>query len=105
MQLYRYFVRSFTAITLCVASEQVFIVVYFVIDSVRKLVSHTLATCSTLNFIIIIVLGKIYIEIIKFPVMLNPKLLNSSLLGANVFKNTLLFLLMYSSGLMLLLFP
>jgi len=30
-------VRSFTAITLCVASEQVFIVVYFVIDSVRKL--------------------------------------------------------------------
>jgi hypothetical protein len=28
---------SFAAITLCVASHQVFIVVYFVIDSVRKL--------------------------------------------------------------------
>jgi hypothetical protein len=27
----------FTAITLCVASQRVFIVVYFVIDSVRKL--------------------------------------------------------------------
>jgi hypothetical protein len=30
-------VVSFAAITLCVASQQVFIVVYFVIDSVRKL--------------------------------------------------------------------
>jgi hypothetical protein len=28
---------SFAAITLCVASQQVFIVVYFVTDSVRKL--------------------------------------------------------------------
>jgi hypothetical protein len=28
---------SFPAITLCVASQRVFIVVYFVIDSVRKL--------------------------------------------------------------------
>jgi hypothetical protein len=28
---------SFAAITLCVASQRVFIVVYFVIDSVRKL--------------------------------------------------------------------
>jgi hypothetical protein len=48
VQLYRYFV-SFTAITLCVASQRVFVVVvvvvvvavvvvvYFVIDSVRKL--------------------------------------------------------------------
>jgi len=29
---------NFAAITLCVASQRVFIVVYFVIDSVRKLV-------------------------------------------------------------------
>jgi hypothetical protein len=38
VRLYRYFV-SFAAITLCVASQRVFIVVsvYFVIDSVRKL--------------------------------------------------------------------
>jgi hypothetical protein len=28
---------SFVAITLCVASQRMFIVVYFVIDSVRKL--------------------------------------------------------------------
>jgi hypothetical protein len=28
---------SFAAITLCIASQRVFIVVYFVIDSVRKL--------------------------------------------------------------------
>jgi hypothetical protein len=28
---------SYAAITFCVASQQVFIVVYFVIDSVRKL--------------------------------------------------------------------
>jgi hypothetical protein len=28
---------SFSAITLCVASQRVFIVVHFVIDSVRKL--------------------------------------------------------------------
>jgi hypothetical protein len=28
---------SFAAITLCVASQRVFVVVYFVIDSVRKL--------------------------------------------------------------------
>jgi hypothetical protein len=37
MQLYRYFVSQssqFSAITLCVASQQVFIIVYFVIDSV-----------------------------------------------------------------------
>jgi hypothetical protein len=41
MQLYRYFVShssEFSAITLCVASQRVFIVVvYFVIDPVRKL--------------------------------------------------------------------
>jgi hypothetical protein len=42
VKLYRYFVKqsvSFAAITLCVASQRVFIVVvvYFVIDSVRKL--------------------------------------------------------------------
>jgi hypothetical protein len=36
VQLYRYFV-SFTAITLCVASQRVFIVVYFVMDSVLRL--------------------------------------------------------------------
>jgi len=34
--LYRYFV-SFAAITLCVASQRVFIVVYFVMDSVLRL--------------------------------------------------------------------
>jgi hypothetical protein len=28
---------SFAAITLCVASQRVFVVVYFVIDSIRKL--------------------------------------------------------------------
>jgi hypothetical protein len=28
---------TFTAITICVASQRVFIVVYFVIDSVRKI--------------------------------------------------------------------
>jgi hypothetical protein len=32
---------SFVAITLCVASQRVFIVVYFVIDSVRKLLDTT----------------------------------------------------------------
>jgi hypothetical protein len=30
---------SFATITLCVASQRVFIVVYFVIDSVRKLLN------------------------------------------------------------------
>jgi hypothetical protein len=47
---------SFAAITLCVASQRVFVVVYFVIDSVRKLldtpsyhvlISPVLATCPT----------------------------------------------------------
>jgi hypothetical protein len=41
MQLHRYFVSQsseFAAITLCVLSQRVFVVVaYFVIDSVRKL--------------------------------------------------------------------
>jgi uncharacterized membrane protein len=38
---------SFTAITLCVASQRVFIVVYFVIDSVRKLLdTPTLKLCT-----------------------------------------------------------
>jgi hypothetical protein len=32
---------SFAAITLCVASQRVFVVVYFVIDSVRKLLDTT----------------------------------------------------------------
>jgi hypothetical protein len=36
VQLYRYFV-SFAAITVCVATQRVFIAVYFVIDPVRKL--------------------------------------------------------------------
>jgi uncharacterized membrane protein len=36
---------SFADITLCVASQRVFIVVYFVIDSVRKLLD-TLSCCS-----------------------------------------------------------
>jgi hypothetical protein len=44
---------SFAAITLCVASQRVFIVVHFVIDSVRKLLdtlSHfTIALFATLN--------------------------------------------------------
>jgi hypothetical protein len=48
VQLYRYFV-SFAAITLCVASQRVFIVVsvYFVIDSVRKLLD---TPCTTPEF-------------------------------------------------------
>jgi hypothetical protein len=33
---------SFAAITLCVASQRVFIVVYFVIDSVRKILDTPL---------------------------------------------------------------
>jgi hypothetical protein len=45
---------SFVAITLCVASQRVFIVVYFVIDTVRKLLdtplyliaSYCLCVCS-----------------------------------------------------------
>jgi hypothetical protein len=40
LQLYRYFeslVVSFATITLCVASQRVFIVVYFVVDLSRKL--------------------------------------------------------------------
>jgi hypothetical protein len=44
MQLYRYLwvsLVSFAAITLCVASQRVFIVVSFVIDSVRKFWIHT----------------------------------------------------------------
>jgi hypothetical protein len=55
VQLYRYFV-SFAAITLCVASQQVFIVVYFIIDSVWKLLDtplyvayHTQQTCRFFN--------------------------------------------------------
>jgi uncharacterized membrane protein len=32
---------SFAAVTLCIASQRVFIVVYFVIDSVRKLLDTT----------------------------------------------------------------
>jgi hypothetical protein len=35
---------SFAAITICVASQRVFIVVYFVIDSVRKLLDTPLHT-------------------------------------------------------------
>jgi len=47
VQLYRYFVSQysqFSAIILCVASQQVFIVavVYFIIDSVRKLLDTPL---------------------------------------------------------------
>jgi uncharacterized membrane protein len=41
---------SFAAITLCVASQRVFIIVYFVIDSVRKL----LDTLSYLRIVLII---------------------------------------------------
>jgi uncharacterized membrane protein len=40
VQLYPYLVSQsskFAAITICVASQRVFVVVYFVIDSVRKL--------------------------------------------------------------------
>jgi len=43
---------SFAAITLCVASQRVFIVVYFVIDSVRKLLvtpSYNVARNVKLN--------------------------------------------------------
>jgi hypothetical protein len=49
---------SFIAITLCVASQQVFIVVDFVIDSVRKLfdtVSYTfISQLFVCNFIVIL---------------------------------------------------
>jgi hypothetical protein len=38
---------SFAAITLCVASRRVFIVVYFVIDSVRKLLDTPSYTSSS----------------------------------------------------------
>jgi uncharacterized membrane protein len=37
---------SFAALILCVASERVFIVVYFVIDSVRKLLDTLSCMCS-----------------------------------------------------------
>jgi hypothetical protein len=43
---------SFAAITLCVASQRVFVVVYFVIDSVRKLLDthpYTLFRADILN--------------------------------------------------------
>jgi hypothetical protein len=41
---------SFATITLCVASQRVFIVVvYFVIDSVRKILDIPLYTCTALN--------------------------------------------------------
>jgi uncharacterized membrane protein len=39
---------SFGAITLCVASQRVFVVVYFVIDSVRKLL-------DTLSYVSLII--------------------------------------------------
>jgi hypothetical protein len=58
MQLYRYSVSqvslvSFAAITLCVASQRMFIVVYFVIDSVRKLLdtpSYCVCVCVCVCF-------------------------------------------------------
>jgi len=41
---------SFAAIALCVASQGVFIfVVYFVIDSVRKLLDTHLCTCAVIS--------------------------------------------------------
>jgi uncharacterized membrane protein len=40
---------SFTVITLCVASQRVFIVVYFVIDSVRKLLDKTSYPTQTMR--------------------------------------------------------
>jgi hypothetical protein len=48
---------SFAAITLCVTSQRVFIIVYFVINSVRKLLditltySHTAAPNSSVSFV------------------------------------------------------
>jgi hypothetical protein len=39
---------SFAVITLCVASQRVYIVVYFVIDSVRKLLDTP--SCPVLNY-------------------------------------------------------
>jgi hypothetical protein len=42
---------SFTAITLCVASQRVFMVVYFVIESVRKLLD-TLCVCVYIETIV-----------------------------------------------------
>jgi hypothetical protein len=40
---------SFTAITICVASQRVFIVLYFVIDSVRKLLDTPSWTLAVRN--------------------------------------------------------
>jgi hypothetical protein len=40
---------SFSAITLCVASQQVFIVVHFVIDSVRKLLDTPTYNTAFIN--------------------------------------------------------
>jgi hypothetical protein len=40
---------SFVAITLCVASQRVFVVVYFVIDSVRKLLDTPSYTLNPFN--------------------------------------------------------
>jgi hypothetical protein len=37
---------SFAAITLCVTSQQVFVVVYFVIDSVRKILDTPLVAAN-----------------------------------------------------------
>jgi hypothetical protein len=42
---------SFAAITLCFVSQLVFIVVYFVIDSVRKLLDTPSCTSGELTFV------------------------------------------------------
>jgi hypothetical protein len=72
VQLYRYFV-SFAAITLCVASQRVFIVVivvvvYFVIVSVQKLLdtpSYMLTYTKLLTYFILI-MSKYFSELLIF---------------------------------------
>jgi hypothetical protein len=59
---------SSAAITLCVASQRVFVVVYFVIDSVRKLLdtfSYIAASEKIMNYI-----GLVYILCCKFTVVI-----------------------------------
>jgi hypothetical protein len=51
---------SFIAITLCVASQRVFVVVYFVIDSVRKLLDTPLYHGEMQDFLYHLYCGMFY---------------------------------------------
>jgi hypothetical protein len=57
---------SFAAITLCVASQRVFVVVYFVIDSVRKLLDTPSYIPEECKIQIICGVGKSHIKPAKF---------------------------------------